>query len=69
MHDSQLPDQFLATADAARLIGLAEATLATDRVTGRLNIPFYKFGSAVRYSRGDLLDWARRHRREVANAP
>jgi len=68
MHDNEMPDQFLPTADAAKLVGLSEATLATDRVTGRLNIPFHKFGAAVRYSRSDLIEWARRHRREASDA-
>jgi len=68
MHDNQLPDQFLPTADAAKIIGLSEATLATDRVTSRLGIPFHKFGAAVRYSRSDLIEWAKQHRREANNA-
>ena len=68
MQDNQPLDQFLPTADAAKLIGLAEATLATDRVTRRLGIPFHKFGAAVRYSRNDLLKWAERRRQEVTNA-
>jgi len=68
MYDNQAVDQFLPTADAAKVLGLSEATLATDRVTGRLSIPFCKFGSAVRYSRSDLIEWAKRHRREATNA-
>jgi len=59
-------DQFLPTSDAAKLIGLAEQTLASDRVTRRLGIPFCKFGSSVRYSRRALIEWARRQ--EVASA-
>ena len=58
-------DQFLPTSEAAKLIGLATQTLKSDRVTRRLGIPFAKFGSAVRYRRRDLLDWA--SRRIVAN--
>jgi len=59
--------EFLPTAEAARVIGLAEQTLASDRVTHRLRIPFHKFGSAVRYRRSDLLNWAASCRQEVAN--
>lgn len=65
-HQATNIDQFLLTADAAKLIGLAAQTLASDRVTRRLGIPFCRFGSAVRYSRRDLLDWAS-SRRVAAN--
>ena len=69
MQDNQHSDidQFVPTSEAAKLIGLAEQTLASDRVTRRLGIPYCKFGAAVRYRRRDLLDWAAT-RRVAVNA-
>lgn len=61
-------DQFLPTVEAAKLVGLAEQTLASDRVTRRLGIPFHKFGASVRYRRRDLLDWAASCRQGTAHA-
>jgi len=51
--------EFLRTTDAAELLDLAEQTLASDRVSGRLGIPFSRFGRAVRYQRSALLEWAK----------
>ncbi len=55
------------TERAARHIGLATATLETDRATGKLGIPFYKIGRAVIYDLDELDAWlaARRHTAEV----
>jgi len=55
----QSESEFLPTTDAAKLLGLAEQTLASDRVSGRLGIPFSRFGRAVRYQRAALLEWAK----------
>ena len=45
------------------VLELATKTLANDRVTGRLGIPFYKFGGAVRYRSDEVLAWAAAKRR------
>lgn len=43
---------------AASYLGLAEQTLNNDQVTGKLAIPFYRFGRAIRYRLDELDEWA-----------
>jgi hypothetical protein len=49
---------------AADYLGLAEQTLNNDQVTGKLNVPFYRFGRAVRYRLDELEAWAAARRVE-----
>lgn len=55
---------FLNSVEAAILIGLQPCTLAAWRCLRTDGPPFVKIGSAVRYNRAALLDWAqaRTHR-------
>ncbi|HZT26459.1 MAG TPA: helix-turn-helix domain-containing protein [Pseudolabrys sp.] len=62
---NQSEAEFLPTAEAAKLLGLAAQTLASDRVNGRLGIPFNRFGRAVRYQRRALMEWAAGRRIEI----
>ena len=56
------------TKEAAALIGLSPATLATDRSRGGLDIPFIKAKRLVRYRRRTLLEWAdARQRRNTSD--
>ncbi len=48
----------------ASVLNFAPKTLANDRVTGRLGIPFHKFGGAVRYRSDEVLVWAAERRRK-----
>ena len=50
-------------------LNVSPKTLANDRVTGRLGIPFYKFGAAVRYSPPEVRAWAQAQRRESTSDP
>jgi excisionase family DNA binding protein len=47
----------LSASEAAELLGLSEATLATWRCTRRYEIPYLKLGRHVRYRRQDLEEW------------
>jgi len=55
---------FLNSSEAATLIGLRPCTLAAWRCLRSDGPPFVKIGSAVRYNRAALLEWAqaRTHR-------
>lgn len=48
------PKKLVKTEAAAKYVGLAPGTLEVDRSTGRINIPYYKIGGAVRYDMNDL---------------
>jgi hypothetical protein len=48
------PKKLVKTAEAAKFLDLAPGTLEVDRSTGRINIPYYKIGGAVRYDMNDL---------------
>jgi excisionase family DNA binding protein len=43
--------------EAAKVLGVAPATLAVWRSTGRYNLPFVKIGRKVRYRQSDLDAW------------
>ena len=47
----------LRTKDAAAYLGIAKSTLEKDRVSGQLNIPFIRVGSAIVYDSRDLDRW------------
>ena len=50
--------QYVSRKVAAIYLGLAEQTLNNDQVTGKLAIPFYRFGRAIRYRLDELDRWA-----------
>lgn len=50
-------DELLRPAQAAALLQLAVRTLANDRSSGRLGIPFVRLGGGIRYRRQDLAAW------------
>jgi len=53
-----LPDSALLTEDeAAAFLRLAAQTLANDRSTRRLGIPFCRLGRAIRYQKGGIAHW------------
>src|SRR5690242_668632 len=56
------PDAVLFTAEAAYLAGLSPRTFEKLRLAGG-GAPFVLLGRAVRYRRGDLLDWIAKHAR------
>jgi len=58
------PLELLDTNAAARLLGLAPASLEVDRCRHRLRIPYLKLGRRVLYKRADLLAFIDRHRVE-----
>ncbi len=53
----------LTTAQAANFLGLPASTLAMDRRTARLKIPYYRLGRRVFYSRPELETWLSRQQR------
>jgi hypothetical protein len=59
-HKKGLPTTFtyVTRRSAASYLGLAEQTLNNDQVTGKLAIPFYRFGRAIRYRLDELDDSA-----------
>ena len=50
--------RYVTRRSAASYLGLAEQTLNNDQVTGKLAIPFYRFGRAIRYRLDELDEWA-----------
>jgi hypothetical protein len=48
---------------AASILGLKVATLRRWRWAGFPSLPFHKIGNAVRYDRGDLVDFVEAGRR------
>jgi excisionase family DNA binding protein len=53
----------LSTTDAAELLGLQPATLATWREDGsQADLPFYKFGKIVRYRYSEVVAFIETHR-------
>ncbi|MGB8414979.1 helix-turn-helix domain-containing protein [Paraburkholderia sp.] len=57
-HIEALSDSALLTPDeAAAWLRLSPQTLANDRATHRLGIPFARLGRAVRYPKGELSNW------------
>jgi excisionase family DNA binding protein len=53
-----LPDIALLTQDeAAAYLRLAAQTLANDRTTHRLGIPFIRMGRAIRYPKAEIDNW------------
>ncbi len=55
--------QFVTTAQAAEILGIAEGTLTTWRCTRRTELPYLKVGRCVRYKRSDIEVWANFQRR------
>ena len=53
----------LRTKAAADYVGLSTSSLEKDRVTGRLEIPYMKIGSAVIYDTAALDMWLAAHSR------
>ncbi len=53
----------------ANFLNLAPKTLANDRVSGRLQIPFYKLNAAVRYSPAEVREWLAARRRVSTTDP
>ena len=53
---------YLSTREASAFLGLSPRTLDRYRVTGE-GPPFFKFGSRVRYLKGDVEAWAQSRRR------
>lgn len=60
---------FLTSAEAAALIGLQPCTLAAWRCLRSDGPPFVKIGSAVRYNRQVLLDWAQARTCQSTSGP
>ena len=54
---------------AAEFLGLAEKSLANDRTTGRLQLPYLKIGRAIRYDPAELRAWVTARRRVSTSDP
>lgn len=52
--DALPSSSLLSDPQTAELLGIAPATLAVWRCTGRVNLPFVKIGRHVRYRVGDI---------------
>jgi hypothetical protein len=53
----EFQDAFVPTPTAAEITGISEPALEQDRCSGVLGIPYYKFGTRVRYKLSELLNW------------
>jgi hypothetical protein len=58
----EFQDEWLDPPPTAKLLKISEPALETDRRTGDLGIPYYKFGSRVRYRLSELISWAEQRR-------
>lgn len=56
-------DDLMTAAEAAEYLGLAEQTLSNWRYKG-VELPFYKLGGRVKYSKRDLDEWKAANRHE-----
>ena len=56
-------DQALPQGPAAKVIGVAEASLEKDRTDGRLGVPYHKVGHKIVYLLSDLLAYLETCRR------
>jgi excisionase family DNA binding protein len=65
-HDGQTgtANALLTEDEAAALLKVQPATLATWRVRGRPNLPFVRVGRCVRYRRQDLIAFINRQVRQ-----
>jgi hypothetical protein len=52
--------------EAADLLSISPATLATWRCTGRYDLPFVRIGRAIRYLEADVLAFINKRRHEPA---
>jgi predicted DNA-binding transcriptional regulator AlpA len=59
---TELPVPLLTVPEAAEFLGMSVSFLNKGRLTGSTP-PFFKFGSAVRYSQADLIEWMASRRR------
>ncbi len=50
-------DRLLTAEEAAVMLGVSPASLATWRCRGQHGIPFVRIGVAIRYDPEDLRDW------------
>lgn len=50
-------DALLTTEQAAAILAVAPGSLANDRASAELGVPFVKIGSAVRYRAADLREF------------
>jgi len=66
IHDGQTgtANALLTEDEAAALLKVQPATLATWRVRGRPNLPFVRVGRCVRYRRQDLIAFINRQVRQ-----
>jgi hypothetical protein len=55
-------DLWMETPQTSELTGISIPALEQDRCTGQLGIPYYKFGSRVRYRLSEVVAWAENHR-------
>ncbi len=62
MADIITPETRLTRKQAANYIGVTTGTLAVWATTGRYDLPFYKIGRLVYYSRNDLDTFLANHR-------
>jgi hypothetical protein len=60
----EFQDEFVETPVASKILKISEPALEADRCTGALGIPYYKFGTRVRYLTSELLAWAAARRVE-----
>jgi len=55
---AQCDQLFLDDHQTAQVLGISVKTLRNWRFTGKVTLPYRKFGGSVRYSKADVLAWA-----------
>ena len=57
-------DQWLDQTPVSELLGISEPALEQDRCNPKLGIPFYRFGTRIRYRLSEVIAWAEARRVE-----
>jgi hypothetical protein len=60
----EFQDGFLDEDETSEVLEISVPALQADRWKGTLGIPYYKFGTRVRYLLSEILAWAAAHRIE-----
>jgi len=56
METQKIQQEFVTSKEAARLLGISVRFI--QKLCSENRMPYYKFGTALRFKKGDLIRWA-----------